>query len=58
MQSVPKADATAVAVKMAPASIPVALKILGLTIKMYAMVINVVSPAESSVRTEVWFSCK
>jgi len=39
----------AVAVKIAPKSIPVSDKINGLTIKIYAIVMNVVTPALTSV---------
>lgn len=45
------AAATAVATKTAPKSIPPSYpKIAGLTIKIYAIVKNVVTPATTSVR--------
>jgi hypothetical protein len=47
------ADASAVAVKIAPLSMPEAERIPGLTARMYAMVMNVVMPAMISVRTSV-----
>ena len=47
------AEASAVAVKIEPLSIPAALRILGLTARMYAIVIKVVSPARNSVRVLV-----
>ena len=46
--------ARAVAVNTAPPSIPEALRICGLTAKIYAMVMNVVIPAINSVLTSVW----
>ena len=49
-------DDNAVAVKTAPESIPAADKIVGFTISMYAMVINVVIPATTSCLTFVSFS--
>ena len=51
-------EASAVAVNTAPASMPAALKISGFTARMYAIVMNVVSPAKSSVCTVVRFSFK
>ena len=56
MQKQAIALAIPVAVKTAPVSIPEAPKIPGLTAKMYAIVINVVKPATTSVRTLVLFS--
>ena len=53
---VPIKDAIAVAINTACASIPDADKILGFTARMYAMVIKVVTPATTSVRTFVPFS--
>ncbi len=50
---VPIKDATAVAVKTAPLSMPAADRILGLTARMYAIVIKVVIPAMISVFTSV-----
>ena len=47
------ADARAVAVNMAPVSIPVLPRMLGLTARIYAIVINVVIPAINSVFTLV-----
>ena len=58
MQKHAIADATAVAVKMEPASIPEALKMDGLSARMYTIVINVVIPAITSVLTVVPFSFK
>ena len=49
----PIADASAVAVKIAPVSIPVAPRMLGLTARIYAMVMKVVRPAMTSVFTSV-----
>ncbi len=46
-------EAKAVAVNTAPLSMPDALRILGLTARIYAMVINVVMPARTSVFTSV-----
>ena len=53
MQSVPSADESAVAVKTAPASMPAMPRMFGLTARMYAIVMNVVSPAIASVLTSV-----
>ena len=53
MSRVATNDARAVAVKTAPRSMPVALRIFGLTASMYAMVMNVVIPAMISVFTSV-----
>ncbi len=50
---VPSADARQVAVNTAPVSIPDAPRIFGLTARMYAIVMKVVSPAMTSVRTVV-----
>ena len=47
------AEATAVAVRIAPGSIPDALRIAGFKARIYTMVMNVVRPAISSVRTFV-----
>ena len=52
----PSNAASAVAVKTAPESIPAADIILGLTARIYAIVINVVIPAITSVFTSVPFS--
>ena len=49
-------EASAVAIRIACASIPVAERMLGLTARIYAMVINVVKPASTSVFTSVLFS--
>ena len=43
----------AVAVKTAPLSIPASARMLGLTAKIYAIVINVVIPAITSVLKSV-----
>ena len=48
--------ASAVAVNTAPLSIPDAPNTLGRTARMYAIVINVVIPAITSVFASVWFS--
>ena len=56
MQAVPRNEASTVAVKTAPLSIPDALNTFGFTARIYAMVINVVIPARISVFTVVWFS--
>ena len=53
IQKEPIADASAVAVKIAPVSIPVAPRMLGLTARIYAMVMKVVRPAMTSVFTSV-----
>ena len=53
IKNVAKADANAVAVKIAPVSMPDAPRIIGLTAKMYAIVMNVVTPAMISVLTSV-----
>lgn len=45
------AEASAVAVKSAPSSIPACDRMAGLTAKIYAIDINVVIPAIISVRT-------
>ncbi len=47
------ADERAVAVKIAPKSIPVSLKKSGFTMRIYAIVRNVVRPATTSVFTSV-----
>ena len=47
----PMAEASAVAVKTAPPSMPVLPSRFGLTARMYAMVMKVVIPAINSVRT-------
>lgn len=56
MHAVPMKDAMAVAVNTAPASMPAALRIVGLTMRIYAIVINVVRPARISVLSVVLFS--
>ena len=56
MSSVPINAARAVAVNTAPESIPVAESMLGLTARIYAIVINVVIPASISVFASVLFS--
>ena len=53
MHAVPMKDAIAVASRTAVASMPAADRMLGLTAKMYAMVIKVVMPAMTSVLTLV-----
>jgi len=53
---VPKKEAIAVAVNMAPLSIPAALRMFGFTARIYAIVIKVVIPAIISVFTSVPFS--
>ena len=53
MRNMAIAEASAVAVNTEPASIPVAPSTLGFTARIYAMVINVVSPAITSVLTSV-----
>ena len=53
MHRVPTQDARQVAIKTAVESIPDADKILGLTARMYAIVMNVVNPANTSVLTVV-----
>ena len=60
MATVPTKEAMAVASRTAVGSMPAALKILGFTARMYAMVMNVVIPATTSVLTLVpWvFSLK
>ena len=47
------AEASAVAVNTAPRSMPQSPRMLGLTARIYAMVMNVVRPAMHSVRTSV-----
>ena len=51
-------DDSAVAVKTAPLSMPDASRIFGFTARMYAIVMNVVIPAITSVFTSVWFSLR
>ena len=51
--NVPRKDARQVARRTAVGFMPVELKILGLTARMYAMVIKVVTPAMHSVFTLV-----
>ena len=58
IKMVGSADMRTVVVNNAPLSIPVSLRILGLTAKMYAMVRNVVIPAMTSVRIVVSFGLK
>ena len=53
MHSVAMREANAVAVKTPPAGMPAAERIPGLTARMYAMVMKVVTPAMISVRTVV-----
>ena len=53
---VPKKDANAVASNTAVESIPAAESIDGLTARIYAIVINVVTPPITSLRTVVLFS--
>ena len=53
---VPIKEASAVAIKTACASMPDAERMLGFTARMYAMVMKVVIPATTSVRTVVLFS--
>ncbi len=54
--SVPIKDASAVAIKTALLSMPEADRIDGLTARMYAIVIKVVTPATTSVLMVVLFS--
>ena len=54
MQTVPRQEASAVASRTAVGSMPVEPRMLGLTARMYAMVMKVVIPAMTSVRTAVW----
>ena len=56
MRAVPTKDAREVAISTALASMPEADRMLGLTARMYAMVMKVVIPAMISVLTSVWFS--
>lgn len=56
IQAVPMKDASAVASRTAVESIPAALRILGFTARMYAIVIKVVIPAMTSVLTVVLFA--
>ena len=56
MQAVPMNDARQVARRTAVLSIPVVESTLGFTASMYAIVMNVVRPAASSVLTVVLFS--
>ena len=56
IQSVPINDARHVAIRTAFAFIPASLRMLGLTARMYAIVIKVVIPAAISVFTVVLFS--
>ena len=51
-------DDSAVAVKTAPLSMPDASRMFGFTARMYAIVMNVVIPAITSVFTSVWFSLR
>ena len=53
MIAVPRAAAKAVAVKTAPVFIPLAPSTLGLTKRMYDILIKVVNPAINSVLTLV-----
>ena len=55
MSSVPTTAAMAVAMNTPPFGIPAAESMSGLTARMYAIVMNVVMPATSSVRTDVRF---
>src|SRR5437773_3195548 len=53
MRMLPKPDARQVATATAATGMPAAPRITGLTTTMYAIVRNVVSPAMTSVRSEV-----
>ena len=53
MHMVPRKEARQVASRTAVGSIPVELKMLGLTARIYAIVIKVVTPAMHSVLTLV-----
>ena len=53
MRMVPMNAARAVAVRSAPLSMPAALMMLGLTARIYAIVMKVVMPAMISVLTDV-----
>ena len=55
MRSVPTTAATAVAMKTPPRGMPAMDRMLGLTARMYAIVMNVVMPAATSTLTVVLF---